>query len=503
MRGEYVLDVQFGLLEPHRIRSYDLIQGHIGTCIGVNTRNHKYSPGQRLKDEKRDITVTAINRRFIDNKGTLGKTVSYRCNVCGYENLDIRECAVTRGNGCPVCAGKIVVAEYNDIPTTAPWMVPFFYGGAAEAGQYTQNSGRTLRFQCPCCGTLSEKKMQIATLNRTHSIGCFCGDGISFPEKFIFNLFRMLGVSRYFRQATARILPWCKQYRYDGVVLCEKDIIIIEIHGLQHYKKTGFERFSRQTLLDIRKNDTQKKALALEHGIKPEHYIELDCRESTLSYLKHSIINSPLLSTLAINEVNVDWDDLFVRSLSSVNRKIIAYAKQHLNESTRLIAMQFGVSQAHVTRVLGSCGIHGIQEQKRRKDKRFHINNRNQLLSKIEAIIRCAPQITVSQLAGQLGRTPAGIYQILRNHETGVDMEQLHRNGKKVRIEGLRMRIGKPVWVTAPDGREYRYDTLTSACQQLGDIYQMKLAVSSASVSMNRERSYKGFHFRYINPDSK
>lgn len=94
--------------------------------------------------------------------------------------------------GCSVCAGRTVVPGYNDIPTTAPWMVPYFSGGVEEASKYTCSSGKKFTPICPNCGRLSDHKTSPNRLMKNHSIGCSCGDGISIPNKFIWSVFEQL-----------------------------------------------------------------------------------------------------------------------------------------------------------------------------------------------------------------------------------------------------------------------------------------------------------------------
>ena len=60
--------------------------------------------------------------------------------------------------------------------------------------------------------------------------------------------------------------------RYDGYIPFFE--IIIEMHGEQHYKQSGWGKNIR----DEQENDKYKKRLAFENGITEDKYIEIDCR---------------------------------------------------------------------------------------------------------------------------------------------------------------------------------------------------------------------------------
>lgn len=186
------------------INATSMVAAKLGECIGVFTKAFKYSPGERIIDDKRDLLILKVFRGPIKNDTYYHKMLSYKCNVCGYIKDSIREEQITNGAGCPVCNGKIVMKGFNDIPSKEPWMAAYFPGGIDQASEYTVSSGRTVRFKCPYCGRLADHAMVISTLYRTHSIGCPCGDGVSFPEKFVYYLFREINCCEYVRQVSSK-----------------------------------------------------------------------------------------------------------------------------------------------------------------------------------------------------------------------------------------------------------------------------------------------------------
>ena len=478
------------------IRSTDLINGHIGACLGRRVMRPRYTVGQRITEERRDITITAVARRKIGTAPILYKMVAFRCNICGYERDFIREELIMQGSGCPVCAGKIVRRGFNDIPTTAPWMIPYFPGGEAQAATYTANSGRKLRFVCPHCAKLKEHAIPISSLNRTHSIGCPCGDRVSLPEKFLFRLFSTLDVTDYIRQVSAKDLPWCGRYRYDGMFCKNGTRYLLEIHGPQHYERTGFEKFAH-TLEQVQENDRNKKALALANGILPEQYIILDCRKSTLTQIKNAILQSALPELLGFGEPDINWQELYEESLTPLARGILELAREAPDMPTKEIARRMGVCKSYPARVLIAHGEYGREEQNQRKNKRYFAEYRAQLLEQLDRLQAQEPTLSVTQLAQRVDRTPAAVSRMLRQYRPDTDWARLHENAERNRSQSTRNRVCKAVYATAPDGTLHHCSSLTELSRELEQHYGMPFPLASMSIAISKNRPYRGFRFVY------
>lgn len=483
----------------HQIPSASLTAGNLGKCVGVYTSEFRYPPGRRICDEKRDLTILDVYRGSLSGSSSRHKMLTYRCNRCGSVNENVREGAITRGSGCPVCNGKITRSGVNDIPSSAPWMIPYFPGGRKEAGCYTANSGRRLRMSCPYCGRLSDHPIAIATLHRTHSIGCPCGDGISFPEKFLFFFFQTFPAVQYTRQVSAKDFPWCGRYRYDGMFQKDGAYYFVEAHGLQHFAHTGYERIASADLAATQENDRRKKRLALANGIAKTHYIVLDCRKSTLAHLRTSILASPLAEILELHRTEVDWEGIFIQSLAPLQKKILDYARAHPHTPTKEIAKLYGVHPGYPARILNACGGYGKRERAARKSKVFFEHQREQLFLRIRQMLTERPGITVAEIAAEMGRNRSGLYALLRKygHTQGIDLDALHRNAEAFRLKRAKEQLCKPVSVLAPDGVRYVFPGLTEACQALAQTYGIRLPLSSVSVSIARHQPFRGFLFRY------
>ena len=98
-------------------------------------------------------------------------------------------------------------------------------------------------------------------------------------------------------------------YRYDFYLVDYN--VIIEMHGRQHYepwKKSG------KTLEEIQENDSQKYEWALENNIN--HYVVIDSKNSSVSYIKKNIIDSILSSLICFD--NINWDTVAYNSFQSL-----------------------------------------------------------------------------------------------------------------------------------------------------------------------------------------
>ncbi len=141
--------------------------------------------------------------------------------------------------------------------------------------------------------------MKICVLYKHGFICHKCGDGISYPEKFMFSVLEQLEVD-FITQYSKPNEKWCNNYRYDFYFEHNNEKYILETHGLQHYKKCTWK-----TLTQVKENDKLKKELALQNGIKEENYIIIDCRKSELEWIKKNVLNSKLNEIFDLNKI--DW----------------------------------------------------------------------------------------------------------------------------------------------------------------------------------------------------
>lgn len=254
------------------IRNSRLYDGHIKKIIGVElkTTKGKFSDfkieiGNHIKDKKRDLVI--LDRKRVNTqKYQYRKMYQYKCNVCGYQNGWLEECDILHHKtGCSCCSNTTVVEGINDIPTTDPWMIPYFQGGYNEAKQYTHGSLYKINPVCPICGKIKRKKISICQIYKCGCIGCICNDGISYPEKFFISILEQLHIN-YLYQISKKDFSWIGKYYYDFYLIDYN--CIVETHGMQHYVDTNWSK-----KINVHENDECKRNLSFRNNI--DYYIEI------------------------------------------------------------------------------------------------------------------------------------------------------------------------------------------------------------------------------------
>lgn len=328
-----------------------LLNCQIGRLIGANTNQFKLKIGDIIRDGKRDIVITGMKyeTKIFNSKKQNFKYYKYTCNKCGYSEGWIEErILIKREMGCSCCSGRTVVNGINDIPTTDPWMIPYFQGGYDEAKNYTHSSTESFNFKCPDCGEIKKNKIALFTLFRTRSIGCNCSDGKSYPNKFVYAVLKQI---KNIQVRTEKKFEWSDNRVYDDFVLAKsKQKIIIENHGSNHYNGK-FKSIGGKSQEEEIINDTYKKHLAFQNGYTDENYIELNCMYSNLEWIKTSIVNSRLPKLLEFNTEDIDWNKCDIYAHSSLTRSAWDMWNNG-NRNTKDIANKLDVSIGTVQRYL-------------------------------------------------------------------------------------------------------------------------------------------------------
>jgi len=336
---------------------------NLGKILGTVTSEFKIEIGENIKDNKRDITIT--NRKIIQKENTdkLGrksiakeKWYQYHCNECGFECGEyyyqqeykeeywIIESSLLNNSGCACCSNpsKIVVVGYNDIPTTAPWMIKYFQGGYDEAKKYTRRSREEIIPICPDCGQIKDKKMRIQNIYLRKSIGCKkCSDNISYPSKIMFNILEQLQIDF----ETEYNPEWCKYLfkdkprrgLYDFYFKLNDKKYITEMDGAWH---TNDNNISGQTKMESKYIDDEKDRLAIEHRI--EKPIRIDSEISDLEYIKQNILKSKLNELFNLSKI--DWKKVEEFALSNLVKVACEYKNNNTDLTTRDIGKTMKLS---------------------------------------------------------------------------------------------------------------------------------------------------------------
>lgn len=279
----------------------------IGVLLNKIRHEHIYPIGTIINDVNSGILEIKEHVKIGKKKY---KAYKYVCKICGNEDIVSESNLINNKVGCNFCAGKKVLKGRNDLWTTHPYIAKYLKN-PEEGYEISHGCNKKRLFKCPHCG--SERK---ATINDITSDGfscTVCGDGISFPEKFISGLLKQTKI--YFERE--KIFKWAKNKRYDFYIPFLN--CIIESHGRQHYDN-GFNNIRNKfcSPKSEQENDKEKETLAKNNGIK--YYIVLNCSESNLEWIKNSIINSELIKLFDLSSIN--WNKCAEFALSNYVKEV-------------------------------------------------------------------------------------------------------------------------------------------------------------------------------------
>jgi very-short-patch-repair endonuclease len=205
----------------------------------------------------------------------------------------------------------------------------------------------------------------INRLYRTHSIGCACGDGVSYPNKFMYNLLTQLKV-KFISEYTP---VWVKPKLYDFYIPSLN--LIIEMDGYFH---SNYNNMNGQSKEESKSIDNQKDQLAKQHNIK---MIRIDCdykSSNRFDYIKENILNSELLEYF--NLKYIDWIKIEKFTASNLVKEVCKIKNDNPNIITREICELVGLKKCCVIKYLkqgtklGWCYYNPKDEQEKSNIKR-------------------------------------------------------------------------------------------------------------------------------------
>lgn len=249
------------------------------TKILLSRWDHELNVRNNIKLNFKDISCGSTG---FNNKGYWFKCLDHPEHVSEQKNV----WSFIRGHGSLTCN------QCNTISITHPHLIKFFKN-IEDTYQYSYASNKKVFSKCPDCGF--EKEIIIFEgVNR--GFRCpVCSDYISYPEKFFTKFLQQIKID-FWTQLNKTTLDWCNNYRYDFYF----DGIIVETHGEQHYKSGKWS-----SLKETQDNDNNKEQLAKINNIRK--YIVIDCRNSTMKWIKNSIMTSELPTLLNFKEDDIDW----------------------------------------------------------------------------------------------------------------------------------------------------------------------------------------------------
>ncbi|HKM02172.1 MAG TPA: hypothetical protein VJ083_08995 [Sedimentibacter sp.] len=269
--------------------------------IRLNSRKpHKYNIGDILYDKNFNAfeIIEKLRDTFIRKNNE--KIYKYHCNVCGDEDYLSEYRIINEKLGCKVCSNKKIKKGFNDIWTTNPELAKLL-ANPEDGYLYSSKSGIKVDWLCVNCSNVIKAK-RISDIKR-RGVSCpRCSDGISYPNKIMYNILTQLNINFEYEKS----FSWSrkiKRIRYDFYI--DNISSIIEVNGRQHYEDSLFSLIGGYTTEEQQENDFMKYKLAKENNIG--YYIVIDAKKSELEYIKNSILNSDLPRLLKFNESDIDW----------------------------------------------------------------------------------------------------------------------------------------------------------------------------------------------------
>jgi len=198
------------------------------------------------------------------------------------------------GNNCPYCSGRKVLKGYNDLWTTHPEIAKLLK--YPEQGyEISHGTNKKQIVICPEVNCKYEKKVYLFDLINNNGFSCpKCGDGFSYPNKFMFNLLDQLQLSFIPEYSP----DWIKPKRYDFYFEIDNKGYIVEMDGAFHNKDNTLSGMSVQ---QIKENDKFKDDIAQKNKIK---IVRINCDISDLTYIKNNILKSELTEILNLEDIN-------------------------------------------------------------------------------------------------------------------------------------------------------------------------------------------------------
>lgn len=259
------------------------------------------------------------------NIHTKDKYINARTNMLFYcdhkHEFYLTPNSALQGRGCPYCSGRRVINGETDLWTLRPDIASVLKN-TNDGHIYGVGSHKKLDFVCPDCG--KESCLDLHSVVRQGFHCRWCGDGVSYPNKFSYAFLYQLPVMNWKREWQP---DWAKPFFYDNYFEYNNRSYILEMDGhIGH----GNKSFDRKINIDGKLRDEHKDNLAIEHNIS---VIRVDCAYNNMAdrftYIYEQLVSSSLSDIFDLS--CVDWNKCNTSALSSYVRKVASLYNQHIS----------------------------------------------------------------------------------------------------------------------------------------------------------------------------
>lgn len=176
----------------------------------------------------------------------------------------------------------------NRIADVAPHLIQYLED-PDDAYRYSYQSNEKIWMKCPIC-----KCRHLKYISNVYRYGFMCPctcDGISAPNKIMFEVLKQLNVEFISEVNKSHGFLWMENYLYDFYFKLNNESILIEMDGF-------FHQFQQD-------RDTIKTELATNNGFR---LIRIDCiykNVDVVDFIKEKILHSELAQIITLD--NIDW----------------------------------------------------------------------------------------------------------------------------------------------------------------------------------------------------
>lgn len=313
---EYTPSIRVADIFKNRKEGIDRCKSCVRKYVGRKQRNsvrYDKSLESYAKENKLDYLLDEFSEKntIPPNQISFGTAQEFlwKCKKCSSE-YQMKVC--TRTNklnlcGCPYCSGKRINIK-NCLWSTHP-DIAFLLKDENKGYIISSGSNAKEIFVCSECGF--EQRKTVDSVTRQGFSCTKCSDGVSYPEKFMAEVFNQAGVG-FERE---KVFDWSKNtdtfWKYDFYIPSLN--CIVETHGEQHFRNSTRGR----SLEEEQENDRIKEKIARKNGIS--NYIIIDCSSSELLFIKNNINKSVLPKLLMLEQI--DWQKCDAFAVSSMIKR--------------------------------------------------------------------------------------------------------------------------------------------------------------------------------------